>query len=126
MMNNQATSFEDPKIQLILSIMKQDSEITYHMDELQHDKAAHDMALLLRRLEINESDEEIIKLKNTITLQNYDRIPEEIINQAYEQIHDFLNRTYYKGFSNNRPRTNNKSMGDIQRTVDTARQEAGM
>ena len=125
-MSKQVTNFEDPKIQLILNIMHQDDEITFHMDQHDEVSAAHDMALLLRRLEINEDDKEIIRLKQILTLQNYDQLTEQQINEAYEQIHDFLNRTYYKGLSNNRPQTNNKSMGDIQRTVDLAKHQAGM
>lgn len=46
-MSNQDKSFNEPKIQLTLNIMKQDNEITYHMDNNDEIAAAHDIALLL-------------------------------------------------------------------------------
>lgn len=117
-MSNQDKSFNEPKIQLTLNIMKQDNEITYHLDNNDEIAAAHDIALLLRRLEINETDTEMINLKKQITLENYDLISEQQIYKAYEIIHDFLNRTYYKGFSNNRPPTRESTIQSIGKKIN--------
>jgi hypothetical protein len=124
MSNN--NNYDDLKIQRVLQIMRHDDEITFYMNHNEEVNAAHSIALLLSRLDLKETDTEILKLRQEITLENYDMIPTDIISRAYRTYQQFLNATLYKDFNNRRPTTNTKSMGDIQRTVDTARHQAGI
>lgn len=123
----QNPKFEDPKIQLILSIKEHDEKITFFLENNRYKDAGKSIHFLLNRLEINDSeaDKEISELQKIITVKNYHALTIEDLDHAHIIIHEFLNRTYYKGFSNNRPATKSVSMGEIQRTVDLARHEAG-
>jgi len=102
-------NFEDPKMQLILSIQRHDDYITEALFKLDESgtntgfhkeitRAALAMALLLRRLELDEKDTKMIELKNNITLRNYDDVNPDYILDAYAVIHEYLNDTYYHGF----------------------------
>jgi hypothetical protein len=124
-MNNN-NNYDDLKIQRVLQIMRHDDEITFYMSHNDEVNAAHSMALLLNRLDLKDTDIEMLKIKNEITLENYDMVPLTVINRAYAIYQRFLNATLFKDFNNRRPTTNTKSMGDIQRTVDTARHQAGI
>jgi hypothetical protein len=115
--------FEDPKIQLILSIKEHDEKITFFLENNRYKDAGKSIHFLLGRLEITDSEEDkkIKDLKTKISVQNYHLLTIDDLDYAFTVIHDFLNRTYYKGFSNNRPPTRERSMKDLQMTVDTAK-----
>jgi hypothetical protein len=119
-------NYDDLKIQRVLQIMRHDDAVTFYMSQNQEVNAAHSIALLLDRLDLKDTDTEMLKIRREITLENYDMIPSIMISRAYRTYQQFLNATIYKDFNNRRPTTNTKSMGDIQRTVDTARHTAGM
>lgn len=123
--NNRA--FDEPKIQLILSIKEHDEKITFFLENNRYLAAAKSIHYLLNRLDISEdpTDDTIREIKKQINLNTWHKLTMDDLDFAHQEIHKFLNRTYYKGFSNNRPVTNNKSMGDIQRTVDLAKHRAG-
>jgi len=97
-MSNSNKDFSDPKIQLILSIQRHDDYITERLEKTDEVGAALAMALLLRRLALSDGDKEMIKLRNSITIKNYDSLSAEFILNAYATIHRFLNTTYYAGF----------------------------
>lgn len=124
-MTTPQSKFEDPKIQLILSIQKHDEKITWFLENSQYLNAGRSLHYLLNRLEINdtEEDKDMRTLVNTITIENYHNLSQEDFDIAYVVLHKFLNRTYYKGFSNNRPPTRERSMHDLQMTVDEAKFE---
>ena len=109
MSQNSNKDFSDPKIQHMLSIQKHDDYITYCLERLEENgpgtgfhkeitRAALAMALLFRRLELCETDKEMIQLRNNITPLNYANVNEEYILKAYTIYQEFLRNTYYKGF----------------------------
>lgn len=118
MMQNQR--FEDPKIQLILSIKQHDEKITYFLENNRYKDAAKSIHYLLERLEINElkDDKAIRDLREKISVKNYHHLSIDDLDYAYKIIHEFLNRTYYKGFSNNRPPTRKSSLKDIGEALE--------
>ena len=108
-MSQSNKEFADPIIQLMLSIQRHDDYITQCLQRLDESgldtgfnkeitRASLSMALLLRRLDLNEKDKEMIVIRNNITLKNYDRVDPNYIIDAYSIIHNFLNETYYHGF----------------------------
>jgi hypothetical protein len=117
--------FEDPKISLIFSIQKHDEKITFFLENRQYLNAGLSLHYLLQRIEISDLDidKEIRELRKIVTIKNYHQLTEEDFDIAYDILHEFLNRTYYKGFSNNRPPTRERSMHDLQMTVDEAKFE---
>jgi hypothetical protein len=106
-------TFNDPKIQLILSIKQHDEKITYYLENDQYLEAGKSFHYLLNRLEITDSaeDKNMVIIRDCLTLESINRLTVEQLDYAYIELHKFLNRTYYKGFSNNRPPTRE---GNIQ------------
>jgi hypothetical protein len=127
-MSQPQSKFEDPKIQLIFSIQKHDEKITFFLEQGQYLNAGRSLHYLLNRLEINDesADREMRELRDTVTIDNYHSLTEHDFDIAYIILHKFLNRTYYKGFSNNRPPTRERSMHDLQMTVDKAQYDKAM
>jgi hypothetical protein len=119
-MSKEQPKFEDPKISLIFSIQKHDEKITWFLENRQYLNAGLSLFYLLNRLEINETteDKDIRELRDVLTINNYHKLTESDFYEAFVILHRFLNRTYYKGFSNNRPPTRERSMHDLQMTVD--------
>ena len=124
-MSKEPRRFEDPKLNLIFSIQKHDEKITWYLENRQFLNAGLSLHYLLNRLEINDEscDRDVRELREKVTAQTYHQLSEEDFNIAYVILHEFLNRTYYKGFSNNRPPTRERSMKDLQMTVDEAKFE---
>ncbi len=112
--------FEDPKIQLILSIKQHDEEIIFYLKNNRFMEAGKSLYWLLSRLDITEKEEDtaIREIHNTLTLQNYTQMELNDFAYAMEILHQFLNRTYYKGFSNNRPPTRKSSIEDIGKALE--------
>ena len=111
-MSTSQYKFEDPKIQLILSIQRHDEKVTFFLENRQYLNAGLSLHYLLNRLEITDSEEdkEIKELRDVVTIGSYHLLSEGDFDEAYMIYHKFLNRTYYKGFSNNRPQTRESSM----------------
>jgi hypothetical protein len=124
-MTTPQNKFEDPKIQLIFSIQKHDEKITWYLENGQYLNAGRSLHYLLNRVEINDepADREMRELRDTIGIDTYHNLTESDFDIAYIILHKFLNRTYYKGFSNNRPPTRERSMKDLQIEVDIAKYE---
>lgn len=124
-MTTPQSKFEDPKIQLIFSIQKHDEKITWYLENGQYLNAGRSLHYLLNRVEITDTpaDKEIRELRDLVGINNYHALSETDFDIAFDILHRFLNRTYYKGFSNNRPPTRERSMHDLQMTVDQARME---
>ena len=98
--------FEDPKIALIFSLLRHVDHITECLDRIEESgpgtgfhkeiiRASLSMALLLRRVDLLDSDKEMLAIKNNITLQNYANINENYVLNAYDTINAFMNRTYF-------------------------------
>lgn len=109
------TEFQDPKIQLILSIQRHDEKITWLLENNRYNEAGKSLYWLLDRMDITNTpdDEPIRQIRNTLTLDNYNQLDLDDFAYAIRELHKFLNRTYYKGFSNNRPPTRKSSIENI-------------
>jgi hypothetical protein len=108
-MITQTQTYVDPKTQLLQFIVEQDKLLTYFMRDHQEAEASHVIALLIRQIDINldkELSPAMQKLKEAITLNNYDLATEQTINDGYELIHMYLLRTYYKGWVSATPKEN--------------------
>jgi hypothetical protein len=108
-------SFNDPKIQLILSIKQHDEKITFYLENGAYLEAGKSLHYLLHRLEITDAPEDrnMQIIRDNLTLDSINRLSAEQFDYAYIELHKFLNRTYYKGFSNNRPPTRESSIQGI-------------
>ena len=98
--------FEDPTIAVIFSLLRHIDHITECLEHLEENgpgtgfhkeiiRASLSMALLLRRVDLLDSDKEMLAIKNNITLQNYANINENYVLNAYDTINAFMNRTYF-------------------------------
>lgn len=108
-------AFNDPKIQLILSIKQHDEKITFYLENNAYIEAGRSLHFLLHRLEITDSEEDrnMKIIRDGLTLDSVPILTLEHLDYAYIELHKFLNRTYYKGFSNNRPTTRESSVQSI-------------
>lgn len=101
--------FIDPKAQLLQSIVEQDKLMTMFMLNHEESKAAHIAALLIRQVDPDAEKSmaaDMKQLKNELTLTNYDQLSCDDVNTAYEFIHTFLIKTYYKGWGSATPKEN--------------------
>ena len=115
--------FNDPKIQLILSIKQHDEKITFFLENNRYSEAGKSLHYLLSRLEIsdNPQDETMRQIRRHVTLENYHQLTLSDFDFAYTELHKFLNRTYYKGFSNNRPPTRTSTIQSIGEKIREGR-----
>lgn len=100
-MTEQTDRFNDPKTQLLQWIVEQDKLLTGYM--LSHDeaKAAHVEALLIRQVDpdaVKAMAADMRQLVKELTLNNYDTLSDNDVCVAYEFIHRFLIKSYYKGW----------------------------
>lgn len=106
--NSIPPQFNDPKVFLTLSIMRQVENITFHLAEGADGTAGKETALLLLQLDIPDDEKEMIQLRKDVTTQNYNTLSRDAIYRAYSLLCEFLNRTYYKDYKRAKPRFGSK------------------
>ena len=105
-------NFEDPKIALTFSLLKQMDYITARFNAFEEEdgpdketvRISLAMATLLRRIVIDDDDKEMVELKKTITLTNYDTIQHAYIFKAYDIICNYMNNTYFADYHKAKPK----------------------
>jgi hypothetical protein len=96
--------FNDPKVFLTISIMRQVEEITFYLAQGYDGTAGKAIALLLLQLDIPDDEKEMVQLRKDVTTQNYNTLGRDIIYKAFSLLCEFLNRTYYKDYRRAKPR----------------------
>jgi hypothetical protein len=83
----------NPKIQRVLNIQKQFDNVTYQMYNHNEVYAAHGLALLLIQFRGIEGTylKQVSELREAFTLNNYDQVSEEKIQEVYGVVSEVIN-----------------------------------
>jgi hypothetical protein len=91
-------NFSDPKIAFTLGIIQEQEFIRYSLNSNNLGTAAKALAVMLLRLDIPKTDNEMLSLCESLTPVNYNLASNELVYSAYKMVSAFLNKTYFKDF----------------------------
>ena len=111
----ESRDYDEVKINLTISLLKHLERIISRLENLEESgmdtgfhkeivRASLDIALLLRRVKLEDNEKEMIELKKNITLENYANINPNYIFKAYAVINDFMNDTYFADYHRAKPK----------------------
>lgn len=107
--------FIDPKTAFLFTINMENQGISNLLNNGYPATASKKIAILLMRLDIPESETEMLELRKTINIETCYRRTVPQVFEAYAKLSDFLNRTYFKNWNNAQPRSSKKPhIGDEQ------------
>ena len=90
----------DPKKQFLALLSNKQNTITNYIANSSYSSALRQIVLLLHSIDVPENEEAVLKLKESLTLQNYRESSIDEIEDAYVIVCDFLNRVCFKDFCN--------------------------
>lgn len=99
--DRQTEQFQDPKIILTASILKQRDSIVAHINTGRATDALKGMATLISQLDLDPEKPELTKAREELTknsMQSY--LPSSSVMHYFQLINDYLNLTYFADFHN--------------------------
>jgi uncharacterized linocin/CFP29 family protein len=90
--------FQDPKTAFLLSLVKEMDQASFELKYGSKSQAAKNLSVIIDRLIISDKNEAMKKIREKISWNNISNLQDEDIKQAFREISQYLNRTYFKGF----------------------------
>ena len=94
----------EPVKQFLSMLAHRQESISCAIETSAYSTALRQIVILLNLLSVPEGEVEVLKLKESLSLQNYHEATTDDVTTAYVILSDFLNRVYFKEFYKN-PKT---------------------
>jgi hypothetical protein len=106
---HQPRDFEDPKIILTASLLRQRDVVVSHINNGLASSAFRSMATLLTQIDIDPGETELLKAEQQL-VENTVRstLPASKVMYYFQQINAYLNKTYFADFHKARPKFGNE------------------